>query len=34
MFQQLKEGGQDALLDAGGWRMRQLFEQFLKNAPA
>ena len=34
MFQQLKEGGQDTLLDARGWRMRQLFEQFLEHAPA
>ena len=34
MFQQLKEGGQDALLDARSWRMRQLVKQFLKYAPA
>lgn len=34
MFQQLKEGGQDALLDAGSWRMCQLSQQFLKHAPA
>jgi hypothetical protein len=34
MFQQLKEGRKDALLDADGWRMRQLSEQLLKHAPA
>ena len=34
MFEQLTEGGQDSLLNACGWRMRQLLRQFLKHAPA